>query len=340
MAEAIPFTVAASPDMVDLSIQDMWIQTKPEGYDYYKKYTNVETGVTDYYTKDSRLSGMGEASRILDGAIITAESPIQGYDKTWTQVHFGKMLRITKMMWIFGIKKRDMQRAVSEVKRTCLLHREKMCADRLDQSFQASYTKTDDSGNYTIATTGGNAVRLTYDSQSREDGGTANVNEVHDGSTQNQDMNYDAIKAAHYTVTNLSPLKDAKGKPMNVNLDRLIVSKGHNNAYIAKEILGAIRSGKKPQSAERDGSGVDEFEIVQLPYITTNTGFWWMLDSSMQGGSGNLEYGLQYKEAQPIMLDEQHQVYSTKEFQYTATYLASFGHNDYRGIVGSQNDNS
>ena len=78
MAEAIPFTVAASPDMVDLSIQDMWIQTKPDGYDYYKKYTNVETGITDYYTKDSRLSGMGEASRILDGAIITAESPIQG----------------------------------------------------------------------------------------------------------------------------------------------------------------------------------------------------------------------------------------------------------------------
>ena len=84
MAETIPFSVGASPDMVDLAIQDMWVQTKPEGYDYYKRYTNVETGITDYYTKDSRLSGMGEASRILDGASITAESPIQGNDKTWT----------------------------------------------------------------------------------------------------------------------------------------------------------------------------------------------------------------------------------------------------------------
>jgi len=39
---------------------------------------------------------------------------------------------------MFGIKKRDMQRVVSEVKRTCLLHRETMCADRLDQALTKS----------------------------------------------------------------------------------------------------------------------------------------------------------------------------------------------------------
>jgi len=60
----------------------------------------------------------------------------------------------------------------------------------------------------------------------------------------------------------------------------------------------------------------------------------------MQGGSGNLEYGLQYKEAQPIQLDEQHQVYTTKELQYSCTYLADYGFNDYRGMVVSKNDNS
>jgi len=60
----------------------------------------------------------------------------------------------------------------------------------------------------------------------------------------------------------------------------------------------------------------------------------------MQGGTGNMEYGLQYKESQPIQLDAQHQVYTTKELQYSATYLADYGHNDYRGLVGSKNDNS
>jgi len=70
---------------------------------------------------------------------------------------------------MFGIKKRDMQRVVSEVKRTCLLHRETMCADRLDQDRNTTYTRSDDSGNYSIATAGGNGVALVSDSQTRED---------------------------------------------------------------------------------------------------------------------------------------------------------------------------
>jgi len=215
-----------------------------------------------------------------------------------------------------------------------------MCADRLDQAHETTYTRSDDSGNYSITISGGNGVALASSSQTREDGGTANNNVVTDGTTTNFDFAYDAVKAAHYTVTNLSPLKDAKGKPMNVNLDTFIFSKGSPASFVAKEILGAIKSGRKPQSAERDGSGVPEFSIVELPYITTNTGYWYALDSSMQGGSGNLEYGLQYKEAQPIQLDEQHQVYTTKELQCSATYLADYGFNDFRGIVGSSNDNA
>ena len=74
------------------------------------------------------------------------------------------------MMWIFGLKKRDMQRAVSEIKKTCLLHRETMCADRLDQAYAGSYTRSDDAGSYTITTTGGNGAYLVSDSQTREDG--------------------------------------------------------------------------------------------------------------------------------------------------------------------------
>jgi len=72
-------------------------------------------------------------------------------------------------MYIFGIKKRDMQRVVSEVKRTCLLHRETMCADRLDQAHETTYTRSDDSGNYSITISGGNGVALASSSQTRED---------------------------------------------------------------------------------------------------------------------------------------------------------------------------
>ena len=45
---------------------------------------NVETGITDYYMKDSSLSGLGYAGRIVENAAVTAASPVQGFDKTYT----------------------------------------------------------------------------------------------------------------------------------------------------------------------------------------------------------------------------------------------------------------
>ena len=98
MAQAIPFALGASPDLLNVAIQDIWLKTSSEETDFYKNYFNVETGVTDYYTKDSSLSGLGHASRVLDNAVITAQSPIQGYDQTYTQVHYATMLRFSKMM--------------------------------------------------------------------------------------------------------------------------------------------------------------------------------------------------------------------------------------------------
>lgn len=309
MAEAIPFTLGASPDLVDVAIQDIWLKTSKEETDFYKQYMNVETGITDLYTKDSSLSGLGQATRILDNAVITAQSPIQGNDQVYTQVHYGTLLRVSKMMWFFGIKKRDLERVASQARRACSVHRETFCADRLDNSFSTSYTRSDDSGNYTVTTAGGNSVELISAAQTREDGGTDNNNRVTDGSTVNMDFDYDAVKAVQYTASALSPLKDPKGINMHVNPDTFIFTAGHANFFKAQEILGAIRRGHKPQSAEYDGSGVPAFKTVALPWIENNKAYWWALDSSMK----NAIYGLQYKESQPIKLDGPNIVFTTKE---------------------------
>jgi hypothetical protein len=175
MAQTIPFTVGASPDLVDASIQEIWLKSSKLETEYYKQYMNVETGVTDYKLADSSLSGLGYASRILDNAVITAQSPIQGYDKTYTQVHFGTLLRISKMMWFFGIKKRDLTRVANEARRACSNLRELRCAERLDNSFSTSYTAQDDGGNYSVATVGGDGVELISEAHLREDGGKHKV---------------------------------------------------------------------------------------------------------------------------------------------------------------------
>ena len=209
------------------------------------------------------------------------------------------MLPVTKQMWKFGIKKRDLERVAKSLKFACLRAREELCADRLDQSYNTSYTRSDDSGSYSVTVSGGDAVAFISNAHTREDGGTNWNNRVTDGTTVNMDMDYDALKAAHRTA---SLILDPKGQKMDINLDTVVVYRGSSVAFRVKEILGAIRAGGKqsiPGSADNDAAGVPAYSVIELPYITTNTAYWWMFDSSMKGS----EYGLQYKESQAITLE-------------------------------------
>ena len=99
------------------------------------------------------------------------------------------------------------------------------------------------------------------------------------------------------------------GKPLNVNLDTLVVSRGYSVHNRAVEILGAINKGWIAGSADRDGNAVSMYKIIAIPWMTTNTLFWWMFDSKMKGP----KYGLQYKESQPIKLEGPNVVFRTGE---------------------------
>lgn len=330
-------TLGQAVDLTDVAIQDIYLkESKLEKTSVYSKYYNVVSGVTDYYLKDSSLSGLGEAARITENAVVTSEIPVQGYDKTYTQVEYGKMLPVTKRMWKFGIKKRDLTRVVKSLVAACERRREVLCADRLDNSFSTSYTVSDESGNYTATTTGGDAVALISDAHTREDGGTNWNNRVTDGTTVNMDMDYDAIKAAHRTS---SLIRDPKGNLMDVNLDTFICKNKSSVFFRLREIRGAVRAAGKgsiPGSADNDASGIDDYEILEVPWITTNTSYWWAVDTSMKGD----EYGLQYKESQPIQMEGPNVVFKTGEIQYKTTMMFDIGHNDARNIVGSKNTNA
>ncbi len=330
------FTLGDAVDLTDVAIQKIFLkQTDLESKTYFDKYYNVEKGVTDRLLKDSSLSGLGSASRIVENAIITAEAPVQGFDKTYTQVEYGKLLPVTKQMWVFGIKKRSLERVAQALKNACLRVREELCADRLDNSFSSSYTRADDSGQYSVTVTGGDGQPLITNAHTREDGGSNWNNRVTDGTTVNMDFDYDAIKAARRTA---SLILDPKGKKMDVNLTTLVCFRGSATSFRAKEILGAIRDGGKksiPGSADNDAAGVPAFEVIEVPYIETNTNYWWMFDKSMVSD----EYGLQYKESQPIQLEGPNVVFKTGEIQYKATTMFDIGHNDSRNWVGSKNTN-
>lgn len=329
-----PMHISDAADLYDPSIQKMFVKSAGNDPEDYKKYVAVETGVEDYIRKDSSLSGLGEAGRIApENASIVTESPIQGYDQSYTQVEYGKVMSFTKRMWKFGIKKRDMMKITNELRFACVRKRERLCAERLDNGWSTSYTHTDDKGNYTVTTTGGNAVALYSASQTREDGGTDNNNIIYDGTTYNMDLDYDALKAMHRTA---SLMKDPKGNQMVLDMDTLIVRKGSNAYFRALEILGAIRKGKIAASAENDGNGLTEYKIVALPRLS-NMEYWHALDSSMLNG---YEYGIQYLESQPIELEGPNVVFKTNEIQYKSTVMFSLGHNDGRINLGSKATNA
>lgn len=333
----IPFTLGDAADATDVSIQHLWLKASDiQQTTYFDKYFNVERGVSDYLLKDSSITGLGEAARITENSVITGEAPVQGYDVTYTQVEYGKLMSVTKQMWKFGIKKRDLEGVVGELRNACLRHKERLCGDHIDNLNATSYTVTDDGGNYTRTITGGDGVAASSTAHTREDGGTNWSNVVSDGTTSNMDFDYDAIKAAHRTA---SLIRDGKGNLMDINLDTLVVRKGHANHFRAMEILGAIRSGgarSMPASGDNDAAGTPAFKVLPLPWINTNTGYWAMFDSSKK----NQRHGFQLKESQPISLEGPNIVFKTGEIQYKATEMYDLGFNDVRNWVFSENDNA
>lgn len=313
-----PLSINQAADLVDLSIQKVFEKAaEPEAT--YPKYFNVRT-TEDYYEKDSSLSDLATAEFVDENGVIMADTPVQGYKKTYTQNMIAIMASFTFQMWKFGIKKRDLDNTAKSLKKAIAQKKEILCAERLDNAFVQSYTHYGSGSSKSISTVGGDSLAAASASHTREDGGTNMNNIVYDGTTYNLPLDYAGIKAAYRTA---GLMVDPRGYPMIPNLDTLVVKKNSANAFKAKEILKAITSGKIPESNDNDGAGVNAFTIVEVANLQ-NANYWYMFDSSMKQD----EYGFQFIESQAPMVDPVNVVYKTKEIQTSATTLFDLGHND------------
>jgi len=323
-----PLNIAQAADLVDLSIQKVFSKTS-EPEKMYSKYFNVRS-TSDYYEKDSSLSGLGEADFVDENSVIVSDVPIQGFDKTYTQNMVGVIISFTHKMWKFGITKRSLNNVAMELKASVSRKKEKLCAERLDNGFEStSYTHYGQGGARTITTSGGDGEGAFDDDHSREDAGTDMNNLVYDGTTYNLPFDYAGLKAAHRTA---SLFVDGRGNPRPAMLNTLVVKKGSANHFKAMEILGAIKSGKIPESFDNDGAAVPAFSVLPLDYLS-NAGYWYMFDSSRALSDRE---GFQFVESQAPSLDPVNVVYKTKEIQTSVTTMFDLGHNDVsRSWVGS-----
>ena len=313
-----PLSIGQAADLVDVSIQNVYAKAS-EPTPTYTKYFNART-TEDQLEKDSSLSGLGEADFVDENGVIISDTPVQGYKKVYTQNMIGTIVPFTFQMWKFGIKKRDLDNAAKELKASVARTKERLCAERIDNWSATSYTHNGQGKQTTLTISGGDGLSAGTTAHTREDGGTNMNNVVYDGTTYSLPFDYAGVKAAYRTV---GLFVDPRGNPRIPDLDTLIVKKNSSNHFKAKEIKKAIENNKIPESFDNDGAGVNSFEIVALEYLQ-NANYWSMFDSKMMQD----EYGFQFVESQPAMLDPVNVVYKTKEIQTSVTALFDLGFND------------
>lgn len=326
-------SVDQAADVTSRLVKKFFIKSS-EPKKQYDKFMHVRS-TEELDETDSSLSGLGEADFVEENGTIMEDTPVQGYDKTYTQNMIGTIIPFTWKMWKYGIKKRSIERIVNELTRSLARKTEKLAAERLDNGFEStSYTHYGQRAARVINTAGGDGVGAFDDDHPREDGGANLNNIVTDGTTYNLEFGYAGLKAAQQTA---GLFKDARGNPRPADLNVLVVKKNSANHFKAKSLLTAIKNGKMPESADNDGSGVEPYEILALEYLT-DSAKWFMFDKERALSE---EEGFQYVESQASRVDPVNVVFKTGEIQTKATKVFDLGHNDVtRSWVGSKGDRS
>lgn len=317
----VPFDLDAASDLTDLSIQEIWIKSPADMEEYHDEYYYVEP-VEDYITKDSSLTAISTFSKIPENGNIPADSPYEGFRQVYTQSFFSGMLRVTRPMWRYGIQTRRLEAIVGELKNDAIRFRETVLANVVNNITATSYTETTGKFSYTVTNTGGDGAAGESTSHTREDGGPNWSNQVTDGTTVNMNFDYNAWKAALKTG---QAILGGVGEILDLEFDKIHCKKNSTVHFRAEEILKSIEKGENPLTANRLGAVSRVFEIVDNPYLTSDT-----LYDIFDGSKVNPKFGFQLKQGMELTLDPQFIDYDNKEMKYSAGADFAYGFNDLR----------
>lgn len=312
------------------------VATDSEYLKYSTKRTNAER-----ITTDIGLTGLGMANFVADAEISPSDSPIQGFEKNFTQQHLTVKATMSFMTMHFLVKLKDKAKLDSSVEakvlnlqRSLESAKEYYAQNFLAQGFNASWSFSPISGVSanitTVDATTADGIEWWSQAHTREDGGSNWSNVVVDGITPSPVFSMSALEAAHQ----LHALKkDGRGLPLGGTLDTLICLAGSATEQVAKRIKGTIDKGIYPGSFQ-DAPSVPSFNIVALKnYGGNGLGAlqWGMFDSGLK----STEYGPQYIESlantvAPTMIDP-----GNKDIIMQADTIFTYGASDMRNFVWS-----
>ncbi len=326
-----PFNLGQFVDATNLAIQKI-VKKEAEPELMLKKYYNFRT-TEDLIEKDSSISGLKEAEFTDENSQVTEDTPVQGFDQSYTQQQVDIMLPMSYQVYKFGFKKRKLTNFVKQVLNALNRKKEKLAAERLTNGFSTAYNHQGVGKNTSVTITGGDGLEPWNTTHTREDGGTSMNNVVYDGTTYSLPFGYAGYKAAMRTA---GLFVDPRGNPMPANLDTLVCRKNSSVHFKAEEILGAIKRGKIPESNDNDAAGLPAFKVLALDFLTSDAA-WGMFDSSLLSD----DYGFQHVESEANNVDPVNVVAKTREMQIVGHTLFKQGHNDVaRMWVWSAGDSS
>ena len=100
---ASPFNLGQFIDSTNLAIQNI-VKKEAEPELMLKKYYNFRT-TTDAINKDSSISGLKEAEFTDENATIFEDTPVQGFDQSYTQQQVDITLSMSYQVYKFGFTK-------------------------------------------------------------------------------------------------------------------------------------------------------------------------------------------------------------------------------------------
>lgn len=272
-------------------------------FDYYSQLPNVYdnifnvTSSTRQQEYDSSVTGFGTLVETSEGAPITYEDPLQGYDTSYVHKKFAKGFKVTREMYEddqYNIMKKEPRALASATNRTV----ETQSANIFINAFTSG--------------TGGDGVYLCSASHPRKDGGTAQSN------TATADLAEDAINTAY---TAMVKTKDDKGQRILVRPDTIIIPP--DLEMQANVLMKSI--GRTATNYNEINPYQGRFNIIPWNYLTSTTA-WFMLDSQIH--QLNFFWRVKPEFAQDESFDTDAALYKTR-------CRFSVGWSDFRGLYGS-----
>ena len=247
---------------------------------------------------DSSVSGFGQLVETTEGAPITYEDQIQGYDSSYVHKKYTKGFKITREMYEddqYGIMAKMPKALASATNRTV----ETICGNIFDNAFTSG--------------TGADGKTLCATDHPRTDGGTA----IDNSSTQN-------LEEANLTAALLAmrSTKDDKGQLILVKPDTLLIPPG---LEVTANIL-MKSTGRTATNYNEINPYQGRLNIVVWDYLDGTTTQWFVLDSGLQ--QLNFFWRVKPEFAQDESFDTDAALYKTR-------CRFSVGWSDWRGVWGS-----